>query len=82
LVTAVGGLAGVGKAELAVQAARAALRRGWFPGGGLFTDLFGYDTDRRRDPGQELEGMLGALGVRRAQLPDGNRMAKKKTGKR
>ncbi|MBD2896526.1 Regulatory protein AfsR [Actinomadura sp. RB99] len=69
VVTAVGGLAGVGKTELAVQAARAALRRGWFPGGVLFADLFGYDDDRRRDPGQVLEGMLGALGVPGEHIP-------------
>ncbi|MFC5188090.1 tetratricopeptide repeat protein [Actinomadura harenae] len=69
VVTAVGGLAGVGKTELAVQAAREALRRGWFPGGVLFADLFGYDNDRRRDPGQVLEGMLGALGVSGEHIP-------------
>ncbi|MFC0037344.1 tetratricopeptide repeat protein [Actinomadura rayongensis] len=69
VVTAVGGLAGVGKTELAVQAARTALRRGWFAGGVLFADLFGYDDDRRRDPGQVLEGMLGALGVPGEHIP-------------
>ncbi|WP_131737161.1 tetratricopeptide repeat protein [Actinomadura roseirufa] len=69
VVAAVGGLAGVGKTELAVQAARAALRRDWFPGGVLFADLFGYDQDRRRDPGQVLEGMLGALGVPGEHIP-------------
>ncbi|WP_146058972.1 hypothetical protein [Actinomadura rubteroloni] len=68
-MTAVGGLAGVGKTELAVQAARTALRRGWFSGGVLFADLFGYDNDRRRDPGQVLEGMLGALGVPGEHIP-------------
>ncbi|MUN40919.1 tetratricopeptide repeat protein [Actinomadura litoris] len=69
VVTAVGGLAGVGKTELAVQAARTALGRDWFPGGVLFADLFGYDEDRRRDPGQVLEGMLGALGVPGEHIP-------------
>lgn len=38
LVTAVAGLAGIGKTELAVQtAARALAEPGWFPGGVLFT---------------------------------------------
>ncbi|MEV0663881.1 tetratricopeptide repeat protein [Actinomadura luteofluorescens] len=69
VVTAVGGLAGVGKTELAVQAARTALHRGWFPGGVLFADLFGYDNDRRRDPGEVLEGMLTALGVPGEHIP-------------
>ncbi|MBC6459943.1 ATP-binding protein [Actinomadura sp. HBU206391] len=66
---AVGGLAGVGKTELAVQAARAALSRDWFPGGVLFVDMFGYDDARRRDPGQVLDGMLRALGVPGQHVP-------------
>src|ERR1700722_4000260 len=39
IVSAVAGLAGVGKTALAVTAGHAALRRGWFPGGVLFIDL-------------------------------------------
>jgi len=66
---AVGGLAGVGKTELAVQAARAALRNGWFTGGVLFADLFGYDPVRRMDPGQALDGWLRALGVPAQHIP-------------
>ncbi|MGP4024074.1 tetratricopeptide repeat protein [Actinomadura sp. 3N407] len=69
VVTAVGGLAGVGKTELAVQAAHTARARGWFPGGVLFADLFGYDDDRRRDAGDVLEGMLSALGVPGEHIP-------------
>ena len=37
-MTAVGGMGGIGKTELAVQAARTALARGWFVGGVLFVD--------------------------------------------
>ncbi|MBC6465832.1 tetratricopeptide repeat protein [Actinomadura alba] len=66
---AVGGLAGIGKTELAVQAARAALSRGWFPGGVLFVDMFGYDDDRRRDPAPVLDGLLRALGVPGEHVP-------------
>jgi tetratricopeptide (TPR) repeat protein len=69
VVAAVGGLAGIGKTELAVQAARAALDRGWFPGGVLFVDLFGYDPDRSIDPGQALEGFLRALAIPAEHVP-------------
>lgn len=65
VVTAVGGLGGIGKTELAVQAARIATGRGWFPGGVLFVDMLGYD-ERRRESTQALGGLLRALGV-----PDG-----------
>ena len=42
-VAVVTGLPGVGKTELAVQAAYAALENGWFPGGVLFINMRGYD---------------------------------------
>ncbi|WP_176930203.1 tetratricopeptide repeat protein [Actinacidiphila guanduensis] len=71
VVTAVGGLAGVGKTELALQAARAAQARGWFPGGVLFVDMFGYDDSRRLGPSQALEGFLRALGVPGEHIPHG-----------
>ena len=70
IVSAVGGLAGVGKTELAVQAAHAALLRGWFPGGVLFADMFGYDEDRRRDPSQVLAGLLRALQMPGEHIPE------------
>ena len=66
---AVGGLPGIGKTELAVQAARAALDRGWFPGGALFVDLFGYDPARSLEPGQALEGFLRALAMPGEHIP-------------
>ncbi|MFJ9374655.1 ATP-binding protein [Streptomyces sp. NPDC101455] len=71
IVTAVGGLAGVGKTELALQSARTALDQGWFPGGVLFVDLFGYDDARRVEPAQALEGFLRALGVPGEHIPHG-----------
>ena len=43
VVSAVAGLAGVGKTTLAVQAGHAARERGWFGGGVLFLDLEGYN---------------------------------------
>jgi tetratricopeptide (TPR) repeat protein len=72
-VALVTGLAGVGKTELVVQTARKALRdQGWFPGGVLFVDLFGYDTERRLSPEQALDGLLRALGVPGEHIPDGS----------
>ncbi|MER6808771.1 tetratricopeptide repeat protein [Spirillospora sp. NPDC000708] len=68
---AVSGMAGVGKTELAVQAARTALDDGWFPGGVLFVDLFGYDSVRRVEPEVALEGWLRALGVPGEHVPPG-----------
>ncbi|MFI1585102.1 tetratricopeptide repeat protein [Embleya sp. NPDC020630] len=70
LVTAVAGLAGIGKTELAVQAAARALREpGWFPGGALFADLFGYDPERRVTPARALDGWLRALGIPGEHVP-------------
>ena len=43
VVSAMAGLAGVGKTALAVKAGHAARQAGWFPGGVLFVDLHGYD---------------------------------------
>ncbi len=62
VVSAVAGMAGVGKTTLAVQAGHAAVARGWFSGGALFIDLHGYD-DQRAEPGQALDEMLRALGA-------------------
>ena len=69
-VAVVAGLAGVGKTELVVQtAARARERPGWFSGGVLFVDMFGYDTERRLSPGSALGGLLRALGVPGREVP-------------
>ncbi|MFD3314767.1 tetratricopeptide repeat protein [Streptomyces sp. NPDC058694] len=64
LVTSVAGMAGVGKTELAVHTAERALDElGWFPGGVLFIDLFGYDYDRRLSPERALDSLLHALAM-------------------
>jgi hypothetical protein len=65
----VNGLAGIGKTELASQAVRIALGRGWFPGGVLFVEMFGYDERRRLTTGQALEGFLRALGIAGEHIP-------------
>ncbi|MFB7260777.1 tetratricopeptide repeat protein [Streptomyces nojiriensis] len=72
LVSAVAGLAGIGKTELAVQTAAQALGQpGWFPGGVLFVDLFGYDPERSLSPERALEGLLRALAVPGEHIPGG-----------
>ncbi|MFG2142450.1 ATP-binding protein [Streptomyces sp. NPDC048650] len=68
-VSAVSGLAGVGKTELAVHVADAARDRGWFPGGVLFEDFHGFDDARRVEPGTALGRLLRALGVPDEHIP-------------
>ncbi|MEU9107798.1 tetratricopeptide repeat protein [Streptomyces xanthophaeus] len=71
LISAVAGLAGIGKTELVLQVANKALKRnGWFPGGALFTDMFGYDNERRLTPEHALDSMLRALGIAGEHIPD------------
>ena len=67
-MSAVAGLAGVGKTTLAVQAGHAAGERGWFGGGVLFIDLHGYD-EAPVEPGQALDALLRALGVPGEHIP-------------
>ena len=69
VVSAVAGLAGVGKTALAVQAAHAARSSGWFPGGVLFIDLHGYDQNPVQ-PGQALDALLRALGIPGEHIPE------------
>ena len=69
VVSAVAGLAGVGKTALAVHAAYAARKAGWFPGGALFIDLHGYDQAPVQ-PGQALDALLRALGVPGERIPE------------
>lgn len=68
VVSAVTGLAGVGKTALAIQAGHAARQRGWFTGGVLFIDLHGYD-EAPVEPGQALDALLRALGVAAEHIP-------------
>ena len=70
VVSAVAGLAGVGKTALAIQAAHAARAAGWFGGGVLFLDLHGYD-DQAVQPGQALDALLRALGIPGEHIPPG-----------
>ncbi|WP_317447704.1 tetratricopeptide repeat protein [Streptomyces collinus] len=68
LLSSVTGLGGVGKTALALQAAHAAQRRGYFPAGVVFLDLHGYDNVPVA-PEQALEQLLLALGVPQGLMP-------------
>lgn len=70
LVWSVGGLPGVGKTALAVQAAHRAVAAGWFPGGVVMVNLRGYDQPEHQvSAATALAGLLGALGVPSEHIP-------------
>lgn len=72
LIWSVAGLAGVGKTELVLHVAHRALNReGWFPGGALFVNMFGYDDSLRLSPETALDGFLRALGTPVDDIPSG-----------
>jgi hypothetical protein len=68
-VSAVAGMAGIGKTELVLHTAHQALAAGWFPGGVLFVDLFGYDPERQLSAGGALLGWLSAIGIPGEHIP-------------
>jgi tetratricopeptide (TPR) repeat protein/DNA-binding SARP family transcriptional activator/DNA-binding transcriptional regulator YiaG len=68
VITAIDGMAGVGKTALAVQAAHQMVDR--YPDGQLFLDLHGYTHGIvPMEPGEALERMLRALGVAGERIP-------------
>ncbi len=69
VVTAVDGMAGVGKTALAVRVAY--LLADKYPDGQLFVDLHGHTPGRRpADPAVALDFLLRSLGVPAEQVPD------------
>jgi tetratricopeptide (TPR) repeat protein/transcriptional regulator with XRE-family HTH domain len=69
LISAIVGMAGVGKTALAVRWAHQATAQ--FPGGQLYADLRGYDPAGLPVPaGDVLAGFLRALGVAGQDMPD------------
>jgi DNA-binding SARP family transcriptional activator/tetratricopeptide (TPR) repeat protein len=68
VITAIDGMAGVGKTALAVQAAHQMVDR--YPDGQLFIDLHGYTEGVAPvEPGAALDWMLRSLGVGAEQIP-------------
>ncbi len=68
VITAIDGMAGVGKTALALRAAHQMIDR--YPDGQLFIDLRGYTHDvPPTEPGEALDRMLRSLGVSGEQIP-------------
>jgi tetratricopeptide (TPR) repeat protein/transcriptional regulator with XRE-family HTH domain len=67
VISAVAGMAGVGKTALAVHWARKVAGR--FPGGQLYVNLRGYDPGPAVRPEEAAGWFLAALGVPAAQIP-------------
>jgi len=67
VITAIGGIAGVGKTALAVQWAHRAASR--FPDGQLHVNLRGYDPGRPVTAADALAGFLRALGLAGQDIP-------------
>jgi len=72
VITAIDGMAGVGKTQLAVHAAHLLVRAGRYGDAQLYVNLRGFDGEQPpADPAAVLEGFLRQLGVPAQQIPEG-----------
>lgn len=72
VVSAIEGMGGVGKTQLAVRAAHRLTRAGRFTDVQLYVNLRGFDPDRApADPADVLDGFLRALDVPGQHIPAG-----------
>jgi tetratricopeptide (TPR) repeat protein len=69
VVSAVDGMAGIGKTSLVVLAAHRLTDGGRYTGGTLFVDLHGYSGRPPADPAAALDALLRGLGVPGPQIP-------------
>ncbi|THA76068.1 tetratricopeptide repeat protein [Streptomyces sp. A0642] len=70
VISAIGGMAGVGKTALAVRWAHQVAHL--FPDGQLYVNLRGFEeSGQPLDPGEALGGFLDALGVPSGRVPSG-----------
>ncbi len=67
VITAIAGMAGIGKTALAVQWAH--LNRQNFPDGDLYVNMRGFDSNKPIGANDALEGFLLALGVLPRRIP-------------
>ena len=67
VISAIAGMAGVGKTALALQWAHQVADR--FPDGQLYVNLRGYDPGRPRQAAAALAGFLRSLGVAEQEIP-------------
>ncbi|GAA3776211.1 BTAD domain-containing putative transcriptional regulator [Plantactinospora mayteni] len=71
VISAIEGMAGVGKTRLAVHLAHQLVRSGRYVDVQLYVDLHGHADEPPADPATVLASFLHLLGVPGAQIPDG-----------